>query len=150
MTSDQRSKLGYLYNWAATVGIESASEAQNKTSSFNGNRQGICPNGWHVPTSAEWSTLENYIGSSVGKKLKNASGWYSDGNGTDAFSFAALPAGRLLGNYIFEVGASASFWTATPASQDNAFYRTMESIEDGLIIFGTVKSFAHSVRCVKD
>lgn len=151
LTSDQRSKLGYLYNWAATVGIESASEAQNKTSSFIGNRQGICPNGWHVPTSAEWSTLENYTGSSVGKKLKNASGWYSDGNGTDDYLFAALPAGFAFGSTVADVGMDSSFWTATPDRNGEAYVRGLNFGDDFLSDYGgSSQYFARSVRCAKD
>ena len=48
---------GLLYNWPAIM---------NASSSSNSNPsgvQGICPNGWHVPSSSEWNQLTSYVGS---------------------------------------------------------------------------------------
>ena len=44
---------GHLYNWSAAVGLTTEVQVKAQTSEFSGRRQGICPNGWHVPTSAE-------------------------------------------------------------------------------------------------
>jgi len=57
-----------------------------------------CPAGWHLPSDAEWTELENYVGSHAGEKLKSKTGWNSrriegDGNGTDEYGFSALPGG---------------------------------------------------------
>ncbi len=150
LTSEQRNKLGYLYNWAAAVGLASESAAQNQASNFSGNRQGICPNGWHVPTDAEWSTLANYVGSNAGKKLKATSGWYSGGNGTDDYFFAALPAGIANGSTVGSVGSIAIFWTATLDNSGIAYHRYLSNIGDGLYSDNYVEGNAQSVRCVKD
>lgn len=150
LTSEQRSKLGYLYNWSATVGLATESAATNQTSSFSGNRQGICPNGWHVPTSAEWSTLKNYVGSNAGAKLKTTSGWYSGGNGTDAYSFAALPAGYANGYSVYYVGYGASFWTATPNYSYTAYSCNLNCNNDNMYSSSNNKNYAQSVRCVRN
>ncbi len=67
--------------------------------------QGICPNGWHIPTDAEWCTLTQFIdptvncsttgssGTDVGTKMKSTTGWNSGGNGTNTSGFTALPGG---------------------------------------------------------
>ena len=45
---------GYLYDLAAAFGVSEITEAN--ASSFEG-KQGICPNGWHVPTYADYFAL---------------------------------------------------------------------------------------------
>ena len=50
---------GYLYNWAAAMDTTGTAKI---TASFT-NRRGICPEGWHVPSRAEWDTLVTYVGS---------------------------------------------------------------------------------------
>ncbi|HOF46486.1 MAG TPA: FISUMP domain-containing protein, partial [Bacteroidales bacterium] len=73
---------GYLYNWAA---------AMNGASSSNSNPsgvQGVCPDGWHLPSEAEWTQLKNYLGSEspyhcdanneyLGKSIASTTGWNS-------------------------------------------------------------------------
>ena len=51
------SKYGYLYNWAAVMNGSASSEANPS------GVQGICPDGWHVPSDAEWTELTNYVSS---------------------------------------------------------------------------------------
>ena len=45
---------GYLYNWKAALNMAESSE--NNPSGI----QGVCPNGWHLPSEAEWEQLINY------------------------------------------------------------------------------------------
>ncbi|MBQ7490248.1 MAG: fibrobacter succinogenes major paralogous domain-containing protein [Bacteroidales bacterium] len=53
-SSSNVATYGYLYNWpAATRGTTSS----NNPSTV----QGICPNGWHLPSSSEYSTLNTFI-----------------------------------------------------------------------------------------
>lgn len=64
------STYGLLYNWNAAV--DTFNTAYGETSdetdlanvvvaSFNGNRRGICPIGWHVPSDQDWTQLTNYV-----------------------------------------------------------------------------------------
>jgi len=73
-------KYGYLYNWKAVMGNSSSSNANPS------GVQGICPDGWHVPSDAEWLQLTDYVGSqsryvcgnkkySIGKALASNSQW---------------------------------------------------------------------------
>jgi len=65
-----------------------------------------CPEGWHLPSNAEWKLLVDLAGGEkiAGKKLKARSGWNhpdgESGNGTDDFGFAALPGGGEHQGYI--------------------------------------------------
>jgi uncharacterized protein (TIGR02145 family) len=53
---------GVLYNWYAV-----------------NDPRGLAPEGWHVPTDAEWTVLTNYLGAAetAGAKMKSSSGWKS-------------------------------------------------------------------------
>ena len=48
---------GYLYNWPAVM-HGSSSSSKNPSGV-----QGVCPDGWHVPSDAEWTELTDYVGS---------------------------------------------------------------------------------------
>ena len=48
---------GYLYNNKAVMRYSSSSSANPS------GVQGVCPNGWHVPSDAEWTQLTDYVGS---------------------------------------------------------------------------------------
>jgi uncharacterized protein (TIGR02145 family) len=93
--------------------------------------QGICPDGWHVPTDAEYKILEGTVdseygvgdaewdgegwrGFDAGLNLRSTVGWADDGNGTDAFGFQALPGGRLIRGGDYDGSdSSAWFWTSS-------------------------------------
>jgi hypothetical protein len=51
-------KYGKLYNWYAV-----------------NDARGLAPAGYHVPSDAEWTILENQLGSDAGTKMKSTSGW---------------------------------------------------------------------------
>ncbi|MDR1760203.1 MAG: fibrobacter succinogenes major paralogous domain-containing protein [Fibrobacter sp.] len=120
-----------------------------------------CPDGWHLPSSEEWNTLVNFVGSSTaGTKLKSKTGWIDNGNGliagTDDYGFNALPGGYRSGNdgSFSSVGSSGLWWTATESesSSDYAQRRNTRSdftdMSNGMGNFGKISGY--SVRCVKD
>ena len=159
LTSEQRSKLGLLYTWAAAVGESSASNAQNRTSDYTAPRQGICPNGWHVPTDAEWTVLIDFLGGyeKAGAKMKTPTGWYKDKNyvaGTNWSGFSILPAGYDLGTKVgadltsatYGIGFDANFWSASA----NAWHRGFTCNSEGVKRFPYTKTALLSVRCVKN
>ena len=106
--------------------------------------------GWHLPTIAEWDFLvANAGGREVcGNKLKAASGWDDDGNGTDDFGFSALPAGYYSGSFNY-LGSSAFFWTATESNSSNAYHRYFYTGTSMNSSYGS-KNYQYSVRLVKD
>lgn len=137
-------KLGYLYNWAAAVGV---GDGLIYKDTFVGHRQGICPNGWHIPTKGEWDKLvSNITGEKEygGKRLKKTSGWYCSrivcGNGTDDYGFAALPANvdrmEMWSSSYFH--SYSTYACQIISGRDRAFLH---------MDFNT--AFARSVRCVK-
>ncbi len=156
MNESHRAKLGYLYNWAAAVGV---ADGLKQTENFTEPRQGICPNGWHIPTLAEWNTLIDFIEksdgkgiASAGKYLKTTSGWNENGNGSDSYGFAVLPGGFSYATSIYQVGFLSHFWTATVggSSKEKAFERTFAYDSDQCGSDPYDKNIGQSVRCVKN
>jgi len=112
-----------------------------------------CPSGWHLPSDAEWTTLENTVGSSTaGKKLKSTSGWNYDGNGTDDYGFSALPGGFGYsgGDYFYYAGGFGRWWSATEYNASNAWHRLMGYSDGNVDRDYYDKTDLFSVRCLQD
>lgn len=120
LSYEQQQKLGYLYSYNAAIGARN-----NKDNPAN--KQGICPNGWHLPNLDEWSALcETVSGTNIynssnkgAKYLKTDSGWNGTGSGENLFMFSALPSGHVYYSsthgdspLIQGVGAEAYYWTS--------------------------------------
>lgn len=156
-SADDKEKVGFAYNWAAAVGLgESAAAAQ--TGSYSGRCQGICPNGWHIPSVAEFNTLKNYIGGDWWL-LASRKRWKIYGN-PDKYGFCAMPVGIYNGGgSMAEVGEKCEFWTADASSTENAKSMYLNSYTnpisgnvymDADIRSTSKKSRAYSVRCIKN
>lgn len=147
----QRNKLGLLYNWAAATGL-TEQEAIDQLTDFETKRQGICPNGYHIPTVAEWGVLAEVCGGSevAGKKLKATSGWYEDLNGTDDYGFAGLPAGNAIANDVDYVGFNTDFWSSTAYDEDEVYIRVCSYAFDRFDRDIGGKYKGKSVRCLRD
>lgn len=163
LSAEQRKKMGLLYNWAAAVGFATGEEAESQDEGFVGVRQGICPNGWHIPTATEWRTLAEYLGGvyiekedaykGVGAMLRTTTGWYEpDGfvPGTDKVGFGLLPAGVAEGSSIMNVGYIGGFWTAVSDRSNMSSNARCVPVNDMLSILSDDKKYAKSVRCVKN
>lgn len=123
--ADSAKKYGRLYKWAALMGLPDYCNSKSCASQIQAVHQGICPNGWHVPTDDEWSTLTSAIGgeANAGTKFKSKTGWLNNGNGTDEYGFTVLPAGnRYRDGTFYGVGARADFWSASEGDADSAWY----------------------------
>jgi uncharacterized protein (TIGR02145 family) len=83
--------------------------------------------------------------------LKSTSGWNSNGNGTDAFGFSALPAGFRYGGggYSYE-GNGAYFWSSTESTLYIAYYMKLYYDYDDAILSKESKHQGFSVRCLRD
>lgn len=142
------STYGTLYNWYA------AADSRN-----------LCPTGWHVPTDAEWYTMENYIdptindpnatgwrGTDGGTKLKATNSWLNSGNGTNNYGFSALPGGyRYWDNGTFiNVDAIGTWWTSAESDNAYSWYRGLAYDSDNVHRFNNPKQFGFSVRCLKN
>ena len=149
---------GRLYIWSTAVGMsEDECVYGSYCSLLRGNVQGICPDGWHIPTNDEWGVLIIAVGgsnsSTTGVKLKATTLWKAkDGiTNVDAVGFAALPAGdRGVGGGFYGVGSLAYFWSASQYKVDYPNFMTLRYDWRTASLSYCQKGEGFSVRCVKD
>lgn len=152
-SADSCAKYGRLYTWAAAMDSVTTKCGYGKTCSTSGTIQGVCPDGWHLPSKAEWETLFANVGgkSTAGIMLKSTSGWKNSGDGKNFYGFSALPAGYRDYNGNFNsAGSRAHFWSSSEYSSSNAYYVDLYCDDEGAYLVYSNKSNAFSVRCLKD
>jgi uncharacterized protein (TIGR02145 family) len=142
---------GVLYNWPAAM-----SGAVSSSSNPSGVK-GVCPNGWHLPSAVEWTTLTNYLGREnvAGGKMKEIGTihWISPNTGaTNSSGFTALPSGfRSSAGNFYNISNDGRWWSSTEYSTSNAWYRRLNySHEDVHPSSYYDNEGGFSVRCVKD
>ncbi len=123
-----------------------------------------CPSNWHLPGEREWEVLIEAVGGSevAGKKLKAASGWKDNGNGTDDYGFSALPGGCYGEDGSFGDVGDTGYWWNTRTMSGNYYYNGsysyfvfsglchMRSETDTFIYNISLINSLRSVRCIKD
>lgn len=141
---------GKLYNWYAAA------------------NPNICPQGWHVPTDAEWQQLEAALGmpagelgitswyrgeaQNVGGKMKTITLWDAPNIGaTNESGFSGLPGGgRQSENGDFtERGSDGSWWSTSESGAEYAWYRGLW-MEAGIGRDYDFKRFGSCLRCLRD
>lgn len=137
---------GALYTWSEVMaGSQSSSSAPS-------NIQGICPNGWHVPSDMEWGTLIAYVGADSARiKLSSKSAWSNSGNGTDQYGFTVLPTGGRFNAGTFNfLGYDANFWSSSESGTSNAWVRDFGYDAADVTRDNFDKSYGFSLRCIKN
>ena len=133
-------KYGRLYNWYAV----------------NNGVNDLAPEGWHVATDEEWTTLVEYLGgdSIAGGKLKETGyeNWkYPNTGATNESGFTAISGGWTY-VYFFNLGTDGVWWTSTEDlnNSENAWCRFMFANYENVERFNGSKDFGRSVRCIRD
>mgnify|MGYP000427478270 CR=1 FL=1 len=151
-----------LYNWYAVMGI-------HDTDPNTPNKE-FAPEGWHVPSNAEWTTLENHLiangnnydgtttENKMAKAMASTTGWNSstesgaignDQSSNNSSGFNAFPEG-----YCNQYGSfdddHAFFWSSTEASPNFAWSRSLYSNNSYLNRSFGSKRYGFSVRFVRD
>jgi uncharacterized protein (TIGR02145 family) len=148
--NDSTTDYGALYTYAAAI-------ADDWTRDNNAN-QGVCPNGWHLPTDSEWTTLTNYLGgtSVAGDKMKETgtTHWNSPNEGaTNSSGFTALPSGyrsTYPGAFVDFV-YFGYWWSGTESSSSsNAYGRGLSYYSANALRNNVNKSVGFCVRCIRD
>lgn len=162
---------GYLYNWPAAAGDVSAGSAANPSGV-----QGICPDGWHLPSDAEWTQLTDYLSScgyysctgdntAIAKALADTMGWkvsyidYAVGNNlatNNATGFSARPSGSYIKKYV-HFGEHTRFWSSTDIDNGDNYASSWPAIYRGIYYHSAIvgkgsaeKAEGYAVRCVKN
>jgi uncharacterized protein (TIGR02145 family) len=153
----KQEKWGALYNWYAV------------------NTGKLAPTGWHVPTDADWTVLEEYLianeynwdgstsGDKTGKSLAAKTDWsFSSQAGTvgnnlssnNSTGFSALPGGYRISNYngnFHDKGNNGTWWSSTEKlGSSYAYGRTLRFALEKMDRYYCDKKFGCSVRLVRD
>ena len=129
---------GLLYNYAAIS-----------------DPRGLCPQGFRIPTDADWSALERFLGADrAAFRLKSASGWpmaeNGPGSGSDDVGFGGLPAGfRTQRGEFFLGGKVAYFWSLTERTATTTTAHMLFDYDAKLFRIEYDKAMGMSVRCIK-
>ncbi len=152
-------KYGALYNWYVVS---------------PDNPKKVAPTGWHVPSNAEWDTLQNYLmtmgynwdesntDNMIAKSLAAKTDWRSHSTaGTigcvlplnNRSGFSALPGGIRNGNGVFFDQSSGGYWwSATPDYERDAWSwsRYLVYGSDHITRNKASNSCGFSIRLLKD
>ena len=129
---------GKLYNWYAVI-----------------DSRGLAPEGYHIPTHAEWVTLATTLGSVdvAGGKMKEAgtSHWTTPNTGANNSSGLSFLPGGLRQSIIFlGINNTGYTWCSTQYSATKGWYRSLLYNEELLRYSGGLREIGMSVRCIKD
>ena len=120
-------RYGYLYD-AATAHGGSVSEGTSAV-------RGICPEGWHLPTRAEFGALKDAY-PTVGE--------------LQASQFGFAISGAINGSNEYIYNETASFWTSESDSSDKTWCCKIDEELDLYQYFNMTSSCGASVRCIRD
>ncbi len=127
-------KTGYLYNW--------------KTA------KKVCPDGWHLPSDADWIKLLEFLGDKETKtlKLKATNIWKRPHpKNNNSTSFSAIPSGyRKLDGTFDEINTTCNFWTTTIDKTNVWVYNINSSQYAKILKVSQSKKHAYSIRCIKN
>jgi len=172
---DERDGKKYVYvpiggkNWMAenlnynAYGSKCYDNCNTYGRSYNWNTaiNNVCPQGWHLPSDAEWNTLTQAVGGTgdnfltgAAKPLKTIEGW-DKGNGyiagTDLYGFSALPGGFTgTDDQFLSVTIDGFWWSSTKYNDDTAYARFMRFWDSDVGRVSSIKVDMFSVRCVED
>jgi uncharacterized protein (TIGR02145 family) len=143
--------LGALYNWKVIDNIKM-----------------IAPKGWHIPSDEEWKTLEKTLGMESAESEKTAWRGKEEADkllakykapaeselyafGTNESGFSGLFAGcRLFSGGINQEKNTAFWWTSTPSTGNEAWYRYIDAKQKKIFRQHTYTNYGFSIRCIKD
>lgn len=165
-------KYGRLYTWAAAMD----SAAEYSEDGFGCGRgvqceasfpvQGICPDGWHLPSKEEYEKMVAFVGGkkSASKKLRSKKGWGKGIDGTDDYGFSITASGiyekegfsgnekSVIPNSYFQY-RQAQLWSST-AIQHAVWFVLASKMQSQSYEEFTLKSSNErdesSVRCLKN
>ena len=155
---------GKLYNWYAVAGIhDNDPNTPNKE---------FAPLGWHVPTDAEWTTLEEHLiangynydgtttGNKIAKSMSSTSGWLNSTNAgapgnnqilNNSSNFNVLPHGyRNLNGVFYEESYDGIVWSVTVDDPTHSWNRIIYSDQNSVIRNNGYSKSGSSVRFVQN
>lgn len=148
---DSIATFGYLYNWFTCV-----------------DERNLCPDGWHVPSDEEWTTLVTYLDNGdnefdpngtgtnglVGGRMKEAgtTHWAIPNQGDNSSGFTALPSGsrEYSDGFFYNTQRRCFYWSTSKFSNIGSFERSMSANYTSIVRQVLPNGNGMAVRCIKD
>jgi len=142
--SQHEKPYGKLYNWYAVA-----------------DPRNVCPTGWHVPTDAEWTVLEDHLGDErfgsliAGGRMKSTGTqyWEAPNSGaTNLSGFSGLPGGARDGSdgRFLHLGNVGLWWSASESGAEGAWNRYLRYLNADVYRDAFNKRDGFCLRCVRD
>ena len=139
------STYGGLYQWSELTAYVTLAGGQ-----------GICPQGWHIPSSSEVLALITTEGGTAiaGGKLKEAgtTHWLTPNTGaTNKSGFTALPGSfRTISGSFVDPGSEANIWTSSSDISGFSALFLQNNTQTGELSYYANNGMGFSARCLKD
>jgi uncharacterized protein (TIGR02145 family) len=135
---------GGLYQWNEMMAYSQKAGAQ-----------GICPDGWHVPSSQEWKSLIRFLGTEddAGGRLKSTLQWKRPNVGADnASGFSAYPSGYYdsMAHRWNDLYMQGYYWTSEMITTTTAVGVNLTFRTGGINMYEEFQPSALAVRCIKN
>ena len=158
---------GRFYTWASAMDSVGAFSVNGKGCGSgtscppNFPVRGVCPEGFHLPTLAEWKSLVATAGGEydAASKLMSAKKWEKGFDwveeGTDDYGFSAYPSCNMEhdGTSGF-CNPPVNYWSSIESGTDEAYHMSLQNSNNyngkGIQFGGIEKHHAFTIRCVKD
>jgi uncharacterized protein (TIGR02145 family) len=128
--------LGYFYNWCAANGSQStACTAQATVPGTINTAKSVCPAGWRLPTSTEFTTLYSNLGSTYSTVISG---------------FRAVHGG-VYSSAVRYQGSNGNYWSSTPYGSSNTSYANYLYFDTSSVTPANYNFRANgfAVRCVR-
>lgn len=165
---NNKSTLGLMYSWAAAIHL---TESNNM---LWVDEQGVCPEGWHVPSKKDWDQMLDYVSKQnqfrcggnteyIAKSLASQTGWDASDFTCSKCSVGKNPEKNNLtgfnakptGGFLFtesKVGEAAYFWTSTESVyyDARAYVKCLSPGSEEVMEESAHMNGCYSVRCLRD
>lgn len=146
-------KTEWSSNWPTGSWTHYNNDSQNelvygKLYNFNAmdDTRRICPVGWHVPGDWEWSTMQDFLSTDVGYKLKAGS---FDGSNSSGFNAVAGGYRDYFGEFI-DLGTEGHMWSTSQPSAQSAWVRVLRYDSRDMNTDTPDLFTGMSIRCLRD
>ena len=150
--------FGRLYSREAALNDSRCTCYNGSCPSMSGNVQGVCPDGWHIPSKSEAEQLANLDGNQA-ISLNSSYGWDADhrGNNSTGMSFVGTGVYRRQNGYVgFQgKGKYINLWVYDASSPNEKWYLMdlgKGTIGNGIIAVEDEAGYDpfYTVRCIKN
>ena len=150
---DENCKVaGCLYTWAAAMDSVGLFNKYGESCGYGVTCwpiypvQGICPDGWRLPSKRDWEILDSIADG----KLRSQTGWEKI-NGSDSIGFSALPVGIRDKDGFYYAGEDTYFWSSSVFnSSGNPYIMNLNDFYESASLTDGKKYEGRSIRCLEN